>query len=289
MNPAANPPHYPFQDDPFDWHPYAEIFPMMSEEEIEELANDIEANGQLNPIQIYDGKILDGRNRYAALEFLNHRRSVDSKPPMPLTYGVFLKEVNPINDARALAFVRSHNLMRRNMHMTTGQKAALAVKFENYYAEIAKREEAWRKSRQNVEHEDSRTLVNSLKSPIHAAKEAAKEIGIGSQSVIRAKAIQQADPELFKALDDGKISVNKAYNQIKPHKQKEPDQPIEEESDPKTIEITSEEIIISFVSNIESLFPDEIQYCLNEIYNRRRDAVKEFIANLKITDPLLFN
>jgi len=283
MNPAANPPHYPFKDDPFDSHPYAEIFPMMSEEEIEELANDIEANGQLNPIQIYDGKILDGRNRYAALEALNHRRLVESKPPMPLTYGVFLKEVNPINDARALAFVRSHNLSRRNL--TTSQRAAIALQFEQHYAEIAKREESWRKSKAEKEM----TFVDLQKSPVHAAKEAAKDMGVGQASVSRAKAVQQANPELFNEVLEGKTTVNAAYNQIKPHKQKEPDQPLEEESDPQTLEVTSEEIIISFVSNIESLFPDEIQYCLSEIYNRRRDAVKEFIAKLKITDPLLFN
>lgn len=282
MNPAANPPHYPFKDDPFDSHPYAEIFPMMSEEEIEELANDIEANGQLNPIKIYDGKILDGRNRYAALEALNHRRLVENKPPMPLTYGVFLKEINPVNDARALSFVKSHNITRRSL--TPKQRAQIAVKLAETYADIAKREEQWRK-----EHQNSPTFVNH-KTPLHSDKQAAKEVGAGQQSVSRLRAIKREDPELYERVcSDEKISINAAYNQIKPHKQKEPESPIEEESDPTTIQISSEEIIISFVSHVEDFFPDEIQYCLNTVHERRRDAVKEFIANLKITDPLLFN
>ena len=288
MNPAANPPHIPFKDDPFDSHPYSEIFPMMSEEEIEELANDIEANGQLNPIQIYDGKILDGRNRYAALECLNHRRLVEEKPPMPLTYGVFLKgEVNPVNDGRALAFVRSHNLLRRNLYLTTSQRAALAAEFVRHYAEIAKREEIWRKERQESISHPVNSQEPSYKR--ESAYKAGKEFNAGHQSVSRAVQVLEADPDLHKAIKEGKISTNAAYNQVKGYTKKEPESPIEDETDSQTLEITSEEIIISFVSNLEDLFPDEIQYCLSEIYNRRRDAVKDFIAKLKITDPLLFS
>lgn len=284
MNPKANPPHFPFQDEPFEWHPYAQIFPMMSEEELDELAADIERNGQLNPVQLYDGQILDGRNRYQAMERLNHRLLVEGKQPMPLTYGVFLTEITPANDARALAFVKSHNLSRRNL--TTSQRAAIALEFERYYAEIAKREIDWRKARQE---RDQQGFVDLQKQPVHAAKKAAKEMGVGQASVSRAKAVKQAAPELFQDVLDGKTTVNAAYNQIKPKPKKEPDPaPVDEESDSNTIQISSEEIILSFVSNLESLFPDELQYCLGEVYNRRREAILEFIAKLRIADPQLF-
>jgi ParB-like nuclease domain len=50
-------------------HPYAEKFPMLPNEELEELAESIRANGLRNPIVVTpDGLILDGRNRYAACE-----------------------------------------------------------------------------------------------------------------------------------------------------------------------------------------------------------------------------
>lgn len=290
MNPAANPPHYPFQDDAFESHPYAEIFPMMSDDEIDDLASDIEANGQVTPAQVYDGKILDGRNRYQALEVLNSRLLTAGKQPIALTYGVFAKEVTPANDAKALAFVRSHNLSRRNL--TTSQRAAIALQFEQHYAEIAKREIDWRKARQEREQINSKdAFVDLQKQPIHAAKEAAKQMGVGQASVSRAKAVKQASPELFNDVLEGKKTVNAAYNEIKPKIKKEPDPaPVEtvEEPDSITVEVSSEEIIIRFVSNLEHLFPDEIQYCLKEVYNRRRDCVLDFVEVLKTLEPQLF-
>ena len=47
-------------------HPAADAFPLMDEEALQGLADDIECNGQLRKIKLYDGKILDGRNRYLA-------------------------------------------------------------------------------------------------------------------------------------------------------------------------------------------------------------------------------
>jgi len=47
-------------------HPIADVWPMMEEDKLRELADDIRKNGQLVPVWLYDGKILDGRNRWAA-------------------------------------------------------------------------------------------------------------------------------------------------------------------------------------------------------------------------------
>jgi hypothetical protein len=48
-------------------HPAAEIFPMMQEDELRRLADDIQKNGQYEPIVVNkEGQILDGRNRAAA-------------------------------------------------------------------------------------------------------------------------------------------------------------------------------------------------------------------------------
>ena len=49
-------------------HELADLFPMMSKLEMSDLVSDMLDNGYRseNPIVLYGGKILDGRNRYAA-------------------------------------------------------------------------------------------------------------------------------------------------------------------------------------------------------------------------------
>lgn len=49
-------------------HPAADLFPLLSETELDELATDIQKNGLLQPVLMYQGQVLDGRNRILACE-----------------------------------------------------------------------------------------------------------------------------------------------------------------------------------------------------------------------------
>src|SRR5215216_5543793 len=49
-----------------DIHPAAYLLPALSEDEYQSLKESIATNGQLLPIQLYQGKILDGIHRYRA-------------------------------------------------------------------------------------------------------------------------------------------------------------------------------------------------------------------------------
>ncbi len=49
-----------------EFHDVANLFPMMTTDEFSELKEDISRNGQIDPVWIHDGKIIDGRNRYLA-------------------------------------------------------------------------------------------------------------------------------------------------------------------------------------------------------------------------------
>jgi ParB-like chromosome segregation protein Spo0J len=51
-----------------DPHPFSKLFPPISDEDFGKLAADIKLNGLHQPIMRYQGKILDGNNRYRACE-----------------------------------------------------------------------------------------------------------------------------------------------------------------------------------------------------------------------------
>ena len=45
-----------------EFHDYAQLFPLIVGDEYQALLDDIDANGQREPIVLYEGKILDGRS-----------------------------------------------------------------------------------------------------------------------------------------------------------------------------------------------------------------------------------
>jgi ParB-like chromosome segregation protein Spo0J len=52
-----------------DVHPLAALFPIMTDDELQDLADDIRENGLLHPIVLdADGVLIDGRNRLRACE-----------------------------------------------------------------------------------------------------------------------------------------------------------------------------------------------------------------------------
>ena len=53
-----------------DPHPFSKLFPPISEEDFGKLAADIKLHGLHQHIVLYQGKILDGNNRYRACELV---------------------------------------------------------------------------------------------------------------------------------------------------------------------------------------------------------------------------
>ena len=153
-------------------HPLANMFPMLSDDEQRELTADIKKNGQLEPIWLYEGNVLDGRNRYKSCKELGNT---------PI-----IKEYTG-NDP--LAFVLSKNLHRR--HLTTGQRSMVAAKIEQF------------------QHGGSRKNQDAN---LHLdRKQVAKSLNVSPRSVANASKVRtKAVPEVAEAVEAGKLPVSVA-------------------------------------------------------------------------------
>jgi hypothetical protein len=96
-------------------HPLARLFPPLASEELGALADDLKSHGQREAITIYQNKILDGANRYAAAKLAGLKE---------LRIEHFDPKTSGCSPAQ---FVVSRNLRRR--HLSPGQLAAVALQW----------------------------------------------------------------------------------------------------------------------------------------------------------------
>jgi len=165
-------------------HPLAAIFPELLPEELKRLAQDIKERGQLEPIILYKGLILDGRNRFKACQIAG------VKPRF--------EEFNPKVAKRSPEeLILSRNLRRR--HLSTGQKAAIALEWAD-----------------QIELNPKANKTKTMGRPRGALLEAAHHIGIERQRVFEARQIREANTSLYRELKAGRRSLNSALEEIRP-------------------------------------------------------------------------
>jgi ParB-like chromosome segregation protein Spo0J len=119
------------------FHPLADIFPLMEGEEFDALVADIKANGLREKIDLYQGKIVDGRNRYRALRQLGI--DPDDRYFRKAIYTNSIGSNGPYNnDDKVTAYVISKNIHRR--HLTAEQKRELIAKLVKAQPEKSNRQ-----------------------------------------------------------------------------------------------------------------------------------------------------
>lgn len=178
-------------------HPIANVWPMLDDDKLDELAEDIRQQGQLQPIWTFDGMILDGRNRFEAC------RRAEIKPIIMEYRG-----------DEPTAFAVSLNDRRR--HMGKGALAAVAVELEPHFAADAKR----RQQQAGKDHGRGQKVVEKVPQPIEekpsprAREEAAKSVGVNDRYVQDAKKVKAEAPEVFERLKSGKINLQDAKREV---------------------------------------------------------------------------
>src|SRR5271165_2693012 len=103
-------------------HPICLLIPSADEDELQDLTDDIRAHGLIAPIVLFEGMILDGRNRAAACE----RAGV---APRYVEFGGGRED--------ALILVISHNLKRRHLTKQAIADALVAAEDFNLHYTLA--------------------------------------------------------------------------------------------------------------------------------------------------------
>ena len=160
-----------------EYHEIANIFPLMEGTELTELSADIKKNGLIDPIWLYENKILDGRNRYRACQEVGVEPRFQSYPG---------------NDP--LQQVISLNLHRR--HLNESQRAVVAARLANMQV-------------------GDNQYSGSANMPTLSQSQAAKMLNVSERMVRTVKAIEREAPERLSEINLGKETATKIYKLIK--------------------------------------------------------------------------
>ena len=169
---------------PREPHPLADLFPVLEGEALDALANDIRHHGLRVPITLFEEKILDGRNRYAAC----------------LRAGVEPRFEPWRGEGSPLAWVVSVNLHRR--HLSESQRAIVGARAKALFeAEAKGRQIAGGRSK----------VPASLPEAGEARAHAAKLVNVSPRSIEDGSCvIGKGAPELVRAVETGEMAVSQA-------------------------------------------------------------------------------
>src|SRR5262245_22886575 len=164
----------------YDFHPLADLFPMLEDKSaaFEALVDDIRERKQQEPVWLYEGKILDGRNRYLACQRLG--REI---------------QVKDFAGDDPIGFVLSANLHRR--HLNESQRAMVAAKLTSLGVGANQHTKG-----EGISIDVASKLLNVGRASIDRAR----------------KVLAAGEPGLVAAVEQGQVSVSAAANQTEDKK-----------------------------------------------------------------------
>lgn len=172
-------------------HEIANLWPKMADDEWAEFLADITANGLLDPILTWHGKIVDGKHRYRACVETGTKPRFDVLP-------------NEWDEWRVAAHCQSKH-RRRNLSAT--QKACVAAEVIEKYGQAARERQAEAGKAFGRGKENSSPPQGGK---LSAASEAARDFGSSERSVERALTVKKNAPEVYELAKQDKIPIKVA-------------------------------------------------------------------------------
>jgi len=170
----------------YEFHPIAAAFPLMSGKPLDDLVKDIKDRGLELPIELYQGMILDGRNRYLACK----------KAGVPIQTKNFAAR----DDNHAIDHVMSLNLQRRHL-----DKAQLGMAAQSLAAMKRGGQEG------NLNAAKTNRVAN-------AAPDLVEPVTQGEISMRQAETIidlRKNEPDLAEAIEEKEMTVEEAKEEAK--------------------------------------------------------------------------
>ena len=195
----------------YEDHPFLSGLPMMEAGDLNDLAERIKGEGLKEDITLFEGKILDGRNRYRACKI------AEVTPRF--------KQFKADSGQNPWDFVWDKNLAR--FHLNTGQKGMVRLYLE-------KNAVKWLEEKENQEKEANEARSKSAKGNKNASKNRpknskcskrarsessgktrkarAKRAGVSAATMARCEELEKHAPDLAEKVRAGKMSLSTQWH-----------------------------------------------------------------------------
>ena len=201
----------------YEPHPAADAFPMMDDGRFNELVDDIRTNGLIEHIVIYDGKILDGRNRYKAcllLEIQPKTKQYDGDDPWSFVWSLNGARRDLVDEQRYLiwkhcnekseAFQAEKKRIQDEANAKRAEAARVQENRGNRYTEPKEKVEVVQQS-----------VVTPLKNHRKGQQAKSKAAKVNPGAVARGDKLVKKRPDLAEKVRTGAIRPAEAHRQMK--------------------------------------------------------------------------